>query len=248
MGCGHPLGATGVAQAAEIWAQLRGEAGPRQVAGARIGLTHNNSGMGEHVVMLYGAEPAMTYVRAVDPLPLESAEHNKLHAFYEHLAAGRLVTTRCRGCGRTDWPPRGFCPECISDEFDWAELPAEGTVHAFTVQDAGVPAGWTGPLVFAVVKVAGLRVFAPIVASEPTRVARWRPGHAEPGAGGGRAGRSAALPRGLRARAGAGVRPLARARGQTRPRRSRPRRPGCWPGPSVPPARDPRQASSGRRR
>jgi acetyl-CoA C-acetyltransferase len=58
MGCGHPLGATGVAQAAEVYAQLRGEAGPRQVADARLGLTHNNSGMGEHVVMLYGADPA----------------------------------------------------------------------------------------------------------------------------------------------------------------------------------------------
>jgi acetyl-CoA C-acetyltransferase len=56
IGCGHPLGATGVAQAAEVFAQLRGEAGPRQVAGAEIGLTHNNSGMGEHVVMIYGRE------------------------------------------------------------------------------------------------------------------------------------------------------------------------------------------------
>jgi acetyl-CoA C-acetyltransferase len=54
MGCGHPLGATGVAQAAEVWSQLRDEAGPRQVPDARIGLTHNNSGMGEHVVMVYG--------------------------------------------------------------------------------------------------------------------------------------------------------------------------------------------------
>src|SRR5262249_47434626 len=54
MGCGHPLGATGVAQATEVWSQLRGEAGPRQVVDARIGLTHNNSGMGEHVVMIYG--------------------------------------------------------------------------------------------------------------------------------------------------------------------------------------------------
>jgi acetyl-CoA C-acetyltransferase len=54
MGCGHPLGATGVAQAAEVFVQLRGEAGPRQVPAARLGLTHNNSGMGEHVVMIYG--------------------------------------------------------------------------------------------------------------------------------------------------------------------------------------------------
>lgn len=56
MGCGHPLGATGVAQAAEAFWQLRGEAGARQVPDARVGLTHNNSGMGEHVVMLYGRE------------------------------------------------------------------------------------------------------------------------------------------------------------------------------------------------
>jgi acetyl-CoA C-acetyltransferase len=58
IGCGHPLGATGVAQAAEVFVQLRGEAGPRQVPDAEIGLTHNNSGMGEHVVMIYGSEPA----------------------------------------------------------------------------------------------------------------------------------------------------------------------------------------------
>jgi acetyl-CoA C-acetyltransferase len=57
MGCGHPLGATGVAQAVEVFSQLRGEAGPRQVEQSRIGLTHNNSGMGEHVVMIYGREP-----------------------------------------------------------------------------------------------------------------------------------------------------------------------------------------------
>jgi acetyl-CoA C-acetyltransferase len=56
IGCGHPLGATGVAQAAEVFAQLRGEAGARQVSGAALGLTHNNSGMGEHVVMIYGRE------------------------------------------------------------------------------------------------------------------------------------------------------------------------------------------------
>src|SRR5204863_9040564 len=42
IGCGHPLGATGVAQAAEVFVQLRGQAGPRQVADATIGLTHNN--------------------------------------------------------------------------------------------------------------------------------------------------------------------------------------------------------------
>jgi acetyl-CoA acetyltransferase len=42
---GHPVGATGIAQAYEIWLQLRGLAGERQVAGASVGLTHNGGGM-----------------------------------------------------------------------------------------------------------------------------------------------------------------------------------------------------------
>jgi uncharacterized OB-fold protein len=110
----------------------------------------------------------MTYFRAVDPLPLQSVEHTKLHEFYAHLAAGRLTTTRCRGCGRLDWPPRGFCPDCAADGFDWVDLPREGIVHGFTVQETGIPAGFTSPLVFAIVKVGGLRVFAPVLTREPT--------------------------------------------------------------------------------
>jgi acetyl-CoA acetyltransferase len=37
---GHPLGATGIANIYEIATHLRGEAGERQVEGARLGLTH----------------------------------------------------------------------------------------------------------------------------------------------------------------------------------------------------------------
>jgi len=42
---GHPVGATGTAQIAEIFWQLRGEAGKRQVEGAKVGLTENGGGM-----------------------------------------------------------------------------------------------------------------------------------------------------------------------------------------------------------
>lgn len=44
MSKGHPLGATGVAQVAELYWQLRGEAGARQVPGARTGLAHTVGG------------------------------------------------------------------------------------------------------------------------------------------------------------------------------------------------------------
>ncbi|MCB5907116.1 lipid-transfer protein [Streptomyces pinistramenti] len=49
---GHPLGATGLAQAAELVWQLRGTAGDRQVAGARTGLAHNIGLGGAAVVTL----------------------------------------------------------------------------------------------------------------------------------------------------------------------------------------------------
>jgi benzoylsuccinyl-CoA thiolase BbsB subunit len=41
---GHPVGATGAAQVVEIVRQLRGEAGARQVEGARVGMSHATGG------------------------------------------------------------------------------------------------------------------------------------------------------------------------------------------------------------
>jgi acetyl-CoA acyltransferase len=52
---GHPLGATGIAQVAELVWQLRGEAGERQVPGARVGLAHNIGLGGAAVVTLLRA-------------------------------------------------------------------------------------------------------------------------------------------------------------------------------------------------
>ena len=37
---GHPLGATGIANIYEVTTHLRGEAGDRQIPGAKVGLTH----------------------------------------------------------------------------------------------------------------------------------------------------------------------------------------------------------------
>ena len=49
---GHPVGATGVAQAYEIVTQLREDAGERQVKDAKIGFTCNFGGFGNNVVCL----------------------------------------------------------------------------------------------------------------------------------------------------------------------------------------------------
>jgi acetyl-CoA acetyltransferase len=50
---GHPLGATGLAQCAELCWQLRGEADARQVEGAKLALQHNLGLGGAAVVTMY---------------------------------------------------------------------------------------------------------------------------------------------------------------------------------------------------
>lgn len=52
---GHPVGATGIGQIHELVMQLRGEAGPRQVQGARFALAENGGG-------LHGIEEAVACV------------------------------------------------------------------------------------------------------------------------------------------------------------------------------------------
>ena len=49
---GHPVGASGVGQVVEVWKQLRGEAGQRQLPGKlTYGLTHNVGGTGQTTVV-----------------------------------------------------------------------------------------------------------------------------------------------------------------------------------------------------
>ncbi len=48
---GHPVGATGIAQIMELTLQLRGEAGDRQVDGAKVGLAQNMGGSGGSTVV-----------------------------------------------------------------------------------------------------------------------------------------------------------------------------------------------------
>jgi acetyl-CoA acetyltransferase len=52
---GHPLGATGLGQIHEVVLQLRGDAGPRQVKGARIALAENSGGF-------YGVEDGLSAI------------------------------------------------------------------------------------------------------------------------------------------------------------------------------------------
>lgn len=103
---------------------------------------------------------------AFDFYPLQSAEHTRIHPFFDHLRAGRLTTTRCTGCGTLLWQPRVVCPQCNGDAMEWVDLPNEGSIFAFTAVYAGAPLGMEHevPFVVAIVELDGapLKVVARI--------------------------------------------------------------------------------------
>ena len=63
---GHPIGATGLGQIHELVTQLRGEAGARQVAGARTAIAENGGG-------LHGIEEAVACVTILQRDPMRNA-------------------------------------------------------------------------------------------------------------------------------------------------------------------------------
>ncbi|KAJ8274513.1 hypothetical protein COCON_G00091380 [Conger conger] len=86
---GHPLGATGLAQCAELCWQLRGEAGSRQVPGAKVALQHNIGLGGAVVVTLYRmgfpqAERSQR-VEAVPTSAVSGLEGFKAHAVFQEI-------------------------------------------------------------------------------------------------------------------------------------------------------------------
>ncbi|MFZ5649259.1 MAG: Zn-ribbon domain-containing OB-fold protein [Bacillota bacterium] len=101
------------------------------------------------------------YAVTMDMYPLQSPEFNRIHPFYENLKAGRLTTTKCGDCGHRAFPPRVICPECLSENLDWTDLPTTGRVLVATEEEVGVPLGFETPLIHALIDLGGqLTMFA----------------------------------------------------------------------------------------
>ncbi len=57
----------------------------------------------------------------------------RLRKFFEGLMEGKLLATRCRGCGTLYFPPQVDCPRCRRSDVEWVELSREGTLLTYTV-------------------------------------------------------------------------------------------------------------------
>ena len=93
--------------------------------------------------------------------------------YWDAAREGRLLVKECRGCGRTFFYPRTYCPHCWSDDTAWTEASGRGRVYTFTVvhQNDLPPFNERVPYVVAIVELdEGVRMTSNIEGVEPDEV------------------------------------------------------------------------------
>ena len=56
-----------------------------------------------------------------------------IEQFYKHMLQGKLLGGKCKKCGKIHLPPRPLCDNCLSNEFEWVEIPQQGKLLTYTV-------------------------------------------------------------------------------------------------------------------
>lgn len=100
----------------------------------------------------------------LDFYPLEDDKNTRVSQFFKNLKEGHLTTTRCKKCGKSLWPPRIMCSNCLSNELEWIDLGTESELYAFTEMKLGAPLGFVEdvPFTIGLVKIRGLLISARI--------------------------------------------------------------------------------------
>jgi len=86
--------------------------------------------------------------------------------FATYLEKGKVMATRCGGCGKLSFPPRSGCSSCGSEVYEWIPIDEPGRLLTFTTVAYG-PAGFENevPYTLAVVEFPmGIKVFGQLAA------------------------------------------------------------------------------------
>lgn len=85
----------------------------------------------------------------------------KSEEFLSYLEQGKVMTTRCKECGTSYFPPKMDCPKCLSSDVEWFEIKNDGKLITYTVVHYG-PSGFEdeAPYVLGIGEFGdGLRIF-----------------------------------------------------------------------------------------
>ena len=99
------------------------------------------------------------------PAPLLNDDN---HFYWDAAREGRLVTQKCRRCGRLRHPPRPMCPVCHSLEFEIIDLAGDGVVYSYAILHHPQNPAFDYPVLAALVDLdEGVRVLSNLVDIDP---------------------------------------------------------------------------------
>lgn len=101
------------------------------------------------------------------PIPQPSPETKP---FWDGCASGVLTLQRCRSCEAFYFPPRPFCPTCLSTDVEWKPVSGRATLHTYVINHRPAPGfEQDAPYAIAVVQLdEGPRMMSNIVGIENT--------------------------------------------------------------------------------
>ncbi|MCD6154130.1 MAG: Zn-ribbon domain-containing OB-fold protein [Syntrophobacterales bacterium] len=73
----------------------------------------------------------------------------KVNDFIDHLEGGKITGTKCRRCGRTYFPPRADCYNCLNSDMEWFEVSGSGKLLSFSMLQYA-PVGFEGDLPYTI--------------------------------------------------------------------------------------------------
>ena len=95
---------------------------------------------------------------------------SKTAEFINGLESGKVITTKCKTCGSSYFPPRMDCPKCMSSEMEWIELKGTGKLNTYTKVNYG-PSGFENdaPYTLALGQFGSVQVLARLAKDIPEK-------------------------------------------------------------------------------
>lgn len=110
-------------------------------------------------------------VSTTTPAPSKAAPRPtpETQPFWDGTAAGELRLQRCTACDAGHYfPPRPFCPSCLSDQVEWETVSGRGTLHTYVINHRAAP-GFEPPYAIAVVQLdEGPRMMGNVIGVDQT--------------------------------------------------------------------------------
>ena len=93
---------------------------------------------------------------------------SKTNDFIDYLEDGKVMGTRCNDCGRSFFPPRADCAQCLTSNMDWFEVSGPGRLVTYSrLQFAPVGFQEDVPYCIALLDYGDYKVFGRIAGNIP---------------------------------------------------------------------------------